>query len=398
MDLFALIKDNVLIDADALRTSILPEITILEDTPQTLLFHGEGSVLNHTALACKEAYNTPTPVSGLSMPSGLFGPTLQLAALLHDSGKPRSTKEVVPGRYSSHGHAETGAQVASKLYFEGYFDTFPLGVFAAVQSLIRSHMWTYGIDSITSGRFIRASHLADPTLLKGVWDADSRGRISNDPESTRDRVEYAKLVLDEAAPSADFLPITSTDARVRRLVLQELAHSGDVWKLEALKEETLRNVRPGSLTYTMGLPGVGKSTFAKRWEEQTGGTALTARGRNKEERKKNAYLVYQEAQVLLGKGEDVLIDATHLSRKSRDPLSALATRYRTPLRAVLVRGTTSLAVQRQVARASAEAVPGDTIRSMSEKFAFPAPDEYDTLHVQEQSGVLWEYTASTRWD
>jgi putative nucleotidyltransferase with HDIG domain len=79
----------------------IPELVDLGDTPQPLQYHGEGDVASHTKLAVEAC--PPDCV-----------PDLLWAALLHDVGKPLTTKDDGE-RITAHNHHAMGAEIAEKI-------------------------------------------------------------------------------------------------------------------------------------------------------------------------------------------------------------------------------------------------------------------------------------------
>ncbi|HYY11211.1 MAG TPA: hypothetical protein VE781_09740 [Kineosporiaceae bacterium] len=117
------------------------------------------------------------------------------------------------------------------------------------------------------------THATDPRLLMALWDADARGRVCSDPQDVADRVAYARLVLEElgsATPDSFGLldvvdPSRSASPRARRETFRahvagEVVDAGAVGARLAASE---RHTTGASLTYTMGRPGAGKSTWAR---------------------------------------------------------------------------------------------------------------------------------------
>jgi len=81
--------------------TVLPELGPMADTPQSPYYHAEGDVANHTRLTVEAC---PADCD----------PDLLWAALLHDIGKPPTTR-VNREKISSRGHERTGAELAAEL-------------------------------------------------------------------------------------------------------------------------------------------------------------------------------------------------------------------------------------------------------------------------------------------
>lgn len=110
----------------------IPELAALKRTPQDPRWHPEGNVLIHSlwaadlAAAHCEAEEVEPDRREL----------LVLASLLHDVGKPDTTRRR-DGRITSHGHAERGAAIVRSL---GLRLDLPRPLVAAVSALVARHM------------------------------------------------------------------------------------------------------------------------------------------------------------------------------------------------------------------------------------------------------------------
>jgi predicted kinase len=384
-----------------------PELAALRDCPQTVAFHAEGDVAEHSRLvyelACEQA---ELLVGGAN---GEQAMALRLAGLLHDVGKPPTTRESGPGRWSAPGHDLEGAQLVSGLFAtHAALQRLPLGVYASVHAMVRAHMWTYAGERIGAGSALRLSHLTDPRLLMALWDSDSRGRICADETEVAERVAFAGLVLEEldaVRPDSYGMLDHVSDRRsvsprawretFRELLLGGLSNAGAVGAHLAAAE---RHGTGGSITYTIGLPGVGKSTWAREvWESATGGTVLSNDGARRRDRRATAAAILRQIPELLAAGRPICVDATHLLPETRDVLVTYAGRYGAALHAVHFRAPLSLALRRQRSRPADDAVPADAIRAMARKLRWPTPDEYETLSIVEPDGTSWAYTPESRW-
>jgi putative nucleotidyltransferase with HDIG domain len=109
-----------------------PEFAALQTTRQDPVFHTEGDVWSHT-LAAMEALKAMPAWQALD-PVDQF--ITYAAILLHDIGKPATTRADEDGRIRSPGHAAAGAKIArSLLYREGV----PFALREAICGLVRWH-------------------------------------------------------------------------------------------------------------------------------------------------------------------------------------------------------------------------------------------------------------------
>ncbi len=205
---------------------------------------------------------------------------------------------------------------------------------------------------------------------------------------------------DDADPADHGADQDSVDPRAwretfRALVEGSLRSAGAV---SARLYAAAQHSTPASLTYTIGLPGTGKSTWAREvWAPATGGVVLSSEGARRRDRRAAFAQVVQQIPEHLAAGRDDCVDATHLLRETRDVLITFAGRYGVPLHAVYFNAPLSLSLKRQSTRPDSDAVPAAAIRTMAAKFRWPTPDEYQTLTVMEPNRTSWEYTTHTRW-
>jgi putative nucleotidyltransferase with HDIG domain len=80
----------------------IPELALLSGTLQPPEYHAEGDVAIHTRLAIE------------TCPVGC-DPDLLWVALLHDIGKPATTRQNEEGRVTAYGHANLGAEMADEI-------------------------------------------------------------------------------------------------------------------------------------------------------------------------------------------------------------------------------------------------------------------------------------------
>lgn len=368
--------------------------------PQTPAHHGEGDVAAHTELALYAAAET-LDRRGIR---GTHAELVRLAVLLHDTGKPATTVEVAPCEFSAPRHAEAGARIVNTLYdAEPALRTRGLRERAAVAAAVRAHMWAWHPDAVSPGAAIRTSHLVDLRLLAALWASDGAGRISDDAAEIPERVEWAELTIAEhlggatanAYPHIDQVcDPQQLEPRVRRSVLRavvtgEVTSPGAAAAAIAAAERHRNGAR---IVWMCGAPGSGKSTWAARYADRHDAQVLTVTGARRRDRDLSRGHARARLEEIVSAGGVVVVDATHVTRESRDRLCALAGRYGARLDAVYLDTPTKVCIERQRHRATGTAVPAETIRSMVSNLRWPTPDEYDTLTVVDADG------SEQRWD
>lgn len=159
----------------------LPELAALEGVPQDPRWHPEGCVWTHTLMVVDEA-------AALRSGDAERDGRLMWSALLHDLGKPRTTRREA-GAVRSHGHGALGAGLAAALLERL---RAPRATVAAVEALVRHHLApALLIAQESSDRGFRrlARRLAragvDADLLQRVARADHFGRTTQDARARR---------------------------------------------------------------------------------------------------------------------------------------------------------------------------------------------------------------------
>jgi poly(A) polymerase len=146
---------------DATLRGLLPEVCRLEGVPQPPDYHPEGDALVHTLLAVRH------------LPPGADR-RLAWAALLHDIGKARTTREV-DGRIRAFGHDQEGAAMAAKLLERL---RMPEPQRSDIVWLVRHHMFALSWQVSDHGNLSRRQRrfLADPRLplLLDLMEVDAR--------------------------------------------------------------------------------------------------------------------------------------------------------------------------------------------------------------------------------
>jgi len=132
---------------------VLPEVEATVGVPQPPAFHPEGDVFTHTCLAL-QALRAPTP-------------TLALATLLHDVGKPVTL--TVGDRIRFHGHAEAGARIAEEVSRRLRLSAAEVRV---VVALVRDHQRVGDVPKMRPGRARRFLRREDMDDLLELYRAD----------------------------------------------------------------------------------------------------------------------------------------------------------------------------------------------------------------------------------
>lgn len=160
---------------------ILPEVDDLQHQQQSPKFHAEGHVFQHTMNVLK---NAPPTIHG------------QLAALLHDIGKPNSA-QILEDNITFHGHEEVGSEIAKAILQRLKLDTQTID---KVVKMVRHHMRPHFLIHQDSGnkalrRFIRdiGEELVDDILDLAEADALGSSPVVNEIPELREKIKNIRM-------------------------------------------------------------------------------------------------------------------------------------------------------------------------------------------------------------
>ncbi len=167
---------------------VMPEINAMRGVTQSPEYHAEGDVFKHTLLVLR---NAPPTVEG------------QLAALLHDVGKPQ-TREVVGDAIRFHGHEDVGAEIAKAILYRMKFDAETI---KKVVTMVGNHMRPHHLPDASEKalrKFIRdlGEEMTDAVVeLAQADEISSLGELSIKGEVQRLK-ERLKKVREAPVPVA----------------------------------------------------------------------------------------------------------------------------------------------------------------------------------------------------
>ncbi len=190
---FEEITDHLMIDASpsAYFNSLGKELEVyplnmlskLKKVEQSEKYHPEGNVWNHTMMVVDEAAKIREQFNDAK--------AVMWAALLHDIGKPDTTK-VRKGRITSYDHDVVGAKLAGE--FLGYY-TEDKGFIEKVSLLVRYHMhMLYVLKGLPYGNPARLVEETDIHDLALLCRCDRLGRTGADKNEEE---ENYKMFLDK---------------------------------------------------------------------------------------------------------------------------------------------------------------------------------------------------------
>lgn len=210
-------------------------------------WHAEGDVLAHTELVRRELVAMP---EWRALPVAVRH-VLFAAALLHDAGKPATTR-VEAGRVRSFGHAAAGAYLARRTLMEM---AVPFAVREQVVALVRHHgLPPMVLDKPDPHRaVVTAATTARLDWLSVLAMADARGRVCREPDAMPERVGLFRDVCDEVGCWDRPYPFPSAATRVRYFKASGTPLTADVYDAGTF-----------DVTVMSGLPAAGKDTWLAR--------------------------------------------------------------------------------------------------------------------------------------
>jgi predicted kinase len=351
-------------------TAHVVEVAALAATPQDGAYHAEGDVWTHTrmvveALVADPAYAAADPAARA---------ILFAASLLHDAGKPATTRHDPDGRITSRGHSTSGEQlVRAALWRAGV----PFAVREQVCALVRWHQIPFfGINAAPPEANRRAARMSLATRndwLATVAAADGRGRRTANPADQVRIVDNCALwaALCEEAGCLD-RPRAFPDAHTRVLYL------GDEGGTRAA-DVPAHDDTVAEAVILSGLPGAGKNTWLAAHPElavvslddlrdELGVDPADTQGAV-------VSLARERAREHLRAGRPFAWNATNLSRLLRKGLVDLCRGYRFRVHIVYCEVAAAEQRRRNRARTADRVVPEAVIDRLVGRWTVPTLDE-----------------------
>lgn len=365
----------------------------LAATPQDAIFHAEGDVWLHTRMALDALCADPLwRALDDAARSIVFA-----AVLLHDAGKPGTTRHEPDGRISSRGHSALGEQLTRvALYRAG----LRFGWREHVCALVRSHQVPFfAIERADHARLVARLSLATRNdWLALVAAADGRGRRCADPRDQQRIVDNCALWRELAAEHGALdRPRAFADPHSRVVYLED--ESGTRHPDLPAHDDTA-----GDAYLLCGLPGAGKSTWlaarpdlavvslddlrdALDIDPADGQGPVIAAAR-------------ERARDHLRSGRAFAWNATNVSRTLRASLVALCRGYRFRVHIVYCEVPAREQQRRNRARPEAQVVPAAAIERMLRRWTVPTPDEAHTVTyvVDDDHHPIWPPQAADQRD
>lgn len=357
----------------------LPFVAELAACPQDPRYHGEGDVWTHTRLVARALVDEPR---WRDLPPARRE-ALFLAALLHDLGKPATTREE-DGRLTSPGHSRKGAHLAREwLWWEGASRALR----EQVAGLVALHTLPFHLVEATDARvrILRASWTVGCGDLALLARADARGRQCADQDDLLDRVEWARQLAEEWGCGEGPFPFPSERARFQWFRKPERDPLYDPWDTHRCQGVLMS-----------GLPGAGKDTWIR---EHLAGWPVISLDQLREDldigpeeaQGPVVRAAWDQARDHLRARRDFIWNATNVTRATRSRLIDLFAAYDARIRIVALEQPP----QRLLAwnrgrllspRGGAAMVPEEVIRRLVARWEPPDWTEAHALEVEEGEG------------
>lgn len=342
----------------------------LAATPQDAVFHAEGDVWLHTRMALEALCADPAwQAADAAARAITFA-----AVLLHDAGKPGSTRHEPDGRITSRGHSALGEHLVRAAFYEA---RVPFAWREHVCALVRWHQVPFfGIDrsAADAARLIaRLSLVTRHDWLALVAAADGRGRRCADPRDQTRIVDNCTLWRELAAEQGALdRPRAFPDAHTRVVYLADESGTRH-------PDVTAYDDSAGDAFILSGLPASGKTTWLAAHPDLAAVSLDDLRAElDVDPADSQAPVVAaarERAREHLRAGRPFAWNATNVSRALRTKLVELCRAYRFRTHIVYCEAPYAEQQERNRARADAHAVPAAAIGHMLRRWTVPTPDE-----------------------
>lgn len=348
---------------------LIPELKLLEATPQEPEYHGEGNVFIHTNMVLEAMINGPD--YNRATEDERF--VLFYAALLHDIAKPSTTViDEVTGKIGQPGHSRRGAIDARIMLWRA---GVPFGLREEICRIITVHQLPFFAlagdkRSGKTAEFLIHKLSCEQSLwmLCAMATADMEGRVYHDKQGVLADIELFRMLADEEGCLNG--PKQFPDAYTKLCYFRGASISPDY----ALFRE-----RKGSdVVVLSGMPASGKDHFCKTQYPDIPVVSIDdAREELGLRYGKNngmaAHLAFDKAKDLLRQGKPFVWNTTLLSSQMRTKTLDLLHDYHADVNLVYLEQTEKVIYQRNSKRDTS--LKNEGIRDMLNKWEVPLPTE-----------------------
>lgn len=318
-----LVPKNSQRDLDwAALCELIPELRLLDQTPQSKIHHAEGDVGIHTRMVCEALVSQDYYQSAND--DDRF--VLFYAALLHDISKPACTITKEDGTIGSPGHSKRGELDARVFLWKRH--QIPFQLRERICLIISKHQIPfYALNEYSglSSEFIVRKLSWEQSLadLAAVAEADIIGRICSDQKSVLDSIElFREMAKEEGCLTS---PRAFPDDATRMAYFRS---EGSI-----SPDYPFFTEKGSKVTVLSGLPASGKDTWVKKHGD--GRPVISFDDAREELGVKHGsdaagravQLATERAKELLRKKEPFIWNSTHLSKQMRQKTLDLLFNY-----------------------------------------------------------------------
>ncbi len=359
------------LDWDAIMAAC-PWLEPLRGCAQEPIWHGEGDVLVHTRKVCEAlvAMDRWRRLDETERQQVFW------SALMHDLGKPATTRLDADGHLNSPGHSRRGAVMVRRMLMEP--PGTPPPTREQLAGMVARHgLPLWGIERDDGHYSVRSASLSVRNdLLATLAEADVRGRVANDTDDLLCRVELFRELCREcgcldrpAAFPSDHTRFTYFRTGGRRPADVEVYD--DNW---------------GTVVLMVGLPGAGKDHWIRQHLPHLpmisldGVRAELGVGHRRKEQGRVVQEARRRARELLRAEQPFVWNATNLARDLRAGVVDLLASYRARIRMVYVEPDLEVLLSQN--RARRDMVPEQKIFKMATRLRVPDLTEaHEVDHV-----------------
>ena len=242
----------------------IPNLKLLQETPQDPSYHSEGSVWNHTKLVVQRLFEQPYFCSASEESKHV----MTCAAILHDIAKATCTKEM-DGHIRSIGHPRRGSIDARAILWRL---RYPQAILERISRIVANHHVVYHAfdsDKPADWRARKLSHELIPAELITVCMADSLGRITRPVELRQESVD-ATLLFSEMFQELDCWekPYIFPNSHTALMHFYKIVYPDQAFYQESGSKVIVMSGLPASgkdtVASTFGLPIMGFDTTRDR--------------------------------------------------------------------------------------------------------------------------------------
>lgn len=342
---------------------IVPFLNDMKNTMQSKIYHGEGDVLTHSLMVLDEVEKLEISETEKNI--------LRYVSVLHDIGKPKTTK-IIDNEIHSYNHSKVGYFISLYLLDKTNLD---FDTKREILFLIKNHIKPVHLIKKENIEYeiIKLSLQCNLKLLYLFSICDNMGRISSNIKETLYDIEFLKLYAEQLNCFDKPFEFKSNVCKFNYLVK----------KSHHYLDEPYNN---GSIVHFMiGLPGTGKDYFIQKNLKNLPVISLDEiRKELKIKPEKNQgkviQLAIERAKEFLRKKESFVWNSTNTIKDTRDKLISMFIKYDAYIKYYYIHNNLEQILKQNKNRLNV--VPENVIVKLFKKIEIPTTDECHELFIQ----------------